>query len=234
MVFLSAAGPEYVHFRNSIAKAGAVVIGVEFRNAAGVLGAHPFPAGLNDCSTALRWVDENRDELGISSLTVAGESGGGNLALATALRARRDGWIDEIAGVHAQCPFISNAWAAPTPDLPSLRENDHYFISCDLLAVLAAAYDPDGAGASDPTCWPWVATDADLTGLPPHVISVNELDPLRDEGLAHLRRLQRSGVDARGWMSAGTCHGGDLLLPAAIPEVFAATIRDIHAFAASL
>lgn len=234
MTILRAADPTYVRVRESLAATGLVVVGVEFRNAGGALGAHPFPAGLDDCVAAARWVAANRAELGIGALVVAGESGGGNLALATTLRAKREGWLDEIAGVHAQCPYISNRWADPTPDLPSLRENDHYFVSCDLLAVLAAAYDPDGAHAADPTCWPWVASDEDLAGLPPHVISVNELDPLRDEGLGHLRRLLANGVDARGVVVAGTCHGGDLLLPGVIPEVYAATIREIKGFADTL
>ena len=43
--------------------------------------------------------------------------------------------------------------------------------------------------------------------MPPHVISVNELDPLRDEGLDYYRRLLRAGVSAVGRMVAGTCHG---------------------------
>ena len=60
--------------------------------------------------------------------------------------------------------------------------------------------------------------------MPPHVISVNELDPLRDEGLDYYRRLLRAGVSAVGRMVAGTCHAGDMLFPGAMPEVFAASL----------
>jgi acetyl esterase/lipase len=49
---------------------------------------------------------------------------------------------------------------------------------------LAKAYNPDGANAHNPLAWPLNAQRVDLEGLPPHVISVDELDPLRDEGLA--------------------------------------------------
>jgi acetyl esterase/lipase len=74
----------------------------------------------------------------------------------------------------------------------------------------------------------------DLSGLPPHVISVNELDPLRDEGLDYYRRLAGAGVPAIGRVVAGTCHGGDMLLAGAMPDVFAASLRDLSGFAKSL
>ena len=130
MTILSAADGPYVRWRDELAAAGMVVVGVEFRNAGGKLGPHPFPAGLDDCAAAVRWVDAHRDELGVEALLVSGESGGGNLTLAVTHRARREGWLDAIDGVYAQCPYISGLWAAPPADLPSLRENDDYFIGC--------------------------------------------------------------------------------------------------------
>ena len=63
-----------------------------------------------------------------------------------------------------------------------------------------------------------MATDEELVGLPPHVISVNELDPLRDEGLVYYRRLVRAGVPAVGRMVVGTCHGGDFCSRASCPR----------------
>ncbi len=77
------------------------------------------------------------------------------------------------------------------------------------------------------------ASDDDLADLPPHVISVNELDPLRDEGLLYYRRLLAAGVPPTvGRVVAGTCHGGDLLFPATMPDVFfAASVRDVSGFA---
>ena len=38
-----------------LAATGLVVVGIEFRNSAGKLGPHPYPAGLNDCASAIRW-----------------------------------------------------------------------------------------------------------------------------------------------------------------------------------
>jgi len=231
MVILEAAGVQYIRWRDELAASGLVVVGVEYRNGGGKLGVHPFPAGLDDCTAGLRWVIDHRDELGASGVVVSGESGGGNLTLAVTLRAKREGWLDGIDGVYAQCPYISNAWADPPAELPSLHENDRYFISCDLMAVLAEVYDPGGANKGDPTCWPYAATEADLEGLPPHVISVNQLDPLRDEGLAYFRRLLAAGVSTASRTVNGTCHAGDAIFRGAMPEVYAATVRDIKGFA---
>ena len=230
MTMLTAADPMYAHLRDTLAARGLVVIGVEFRNAGGKLGVHPFPAGLDDCADAVRWVLAERGALEASGVIVSGESGGGNLTLAVSHRARREGWIDQIAGFYAQCPFIHGGWTQRDP-LPSMSENDNYFIGCVVLSVLGAVYDPSAVHADDPECWPLRASLDELRGMPPHVISVNELDPLRDEGLQYYRALVHAGVSAIGRMVAGTCHGGDLLFAGEIPEVFAASMDDVAAFA---
>ncbi|MEX2627855.1 MAG: alpha/beta hydrolase fold domain-containing protein [Ilumatobacteraceae bacterium] len=234
MVILTAANAGYQRWRDELAATGLVVIGVEFRNGAGVLGNHPYPAGLHDCTSATRWVAANRDELGVDRIVLSGESGGGNLALATALSANRDGWIGEIAGVYAQCPYISGAYADPPPALTSLVENAGYLLSPDQLGAFARAYDPDGSHADDSLAWPLRAGRDDLAGLPPHVVSVNQLDPLRDEGLAFSGKLAAAGVSVVSRTVNGTCHAGDCLFRDALPEVYLATIRDIRGFAASL
>lgn len=236
MVLLQAAGPAYVRFRDELAATGLVVVGVEYRNGGGVLGAHPFPAGLDDCAAALAWVHAHRADLGISTLTVAGESGGGNLTLATAIRAKRAGTLHTIDGVYAMVPYISGIYgrsaAERAAELPSLVENDGYFISCDLSAVMVEIYDPGAAHATDPLCWPYHATTDDLTGMPPHVISVCEVDPLRDEGLAYHRKLVEAGVEVTSRTVAGACHAGDIMFRAAAPDMYLATVADVHRFAA--
>ncbi len=234
MVILTAADAGYQRWREELAATGLVVVGVEFRNGAGELGPHPFPAGLNDCGSGAQWVIANREALGVSNVIMSGESGGGNLAIATALLAKRDGWLDGIAGVYAQCPYVSNAYADPPAELTSLFENDNYFLSVDNLAALAKPYDPTGENATNPLAWPYHATASDVAGLPPHVISVNELDPLRDEGLAYFHTLLAGGVSAVSRTVNGTCHAGDCLFLDAMPEVYRATLRDIKSFADSL
>ncbi len=234
MVILEAAGPGYARWRDELAGTGMVVVGVEFRNGGGKHGPYPFPAGLNDCTSALQWVTDNKAKLGISRVIVSGESGGGNLTLATTLKAKQDGRLGQIDGVYAQCPFISNAYAHKLPELASLYENDEYFLDVGMLGALAKVYDPNGANAKNPLAWPHYASVADLAGLPPHVISVNQLDPLRDEGLAYFRKLLDAGVSAVSRTVNGTCHAGDCLFRVAMPDVYLATIRDIKGFADSL
>ena len=233
MVLMAARDPQYVHWRDELAASGLCVIGVEFRNAAGKLGNHPFPAGLNDCASGARWAWRNRDALGISNVVISGESGGGNLCLATALKANREGWINEIAGVYSCCPYISGTYDPPAPELVSLVENDLMGTRA-LTQQWATAYDPGGANARNPLAWPYHATRDDLEGLPPHTVSVNELDELRDEGLLYARKLMAAGIPTISRTVNGTHHGGDTEYWGAVPHVCRATVRDIQGFAASL
>ena len=234
MVILTAADPDSQRWRNTLAAEGLVVVGVEFRNGGGKLGPHPFPAGLNDCAAGVRWIHRNRDALGISTITVSGESGGGNLSLATGLKARQEGWVDEIDGIYALCPYISGAYATPPGQLLSLVENDTYMLECEQMDRLVTVYDPERSHGADPLAWPLAAQASDLEGLPPHVISVNELDPLRDEGLAFYRKLLAAGVPAVARTAHGTTHGADLAMADVIPEVHRETVRSVVGFAKSL
>jgi acetyl esterase len=86
------------------------VVTVGFRNAWTADGLNPFPVGLNDCAAALDWVHEHRDDLGITKIVLQGESGGGNLVLATALKAKREDRLDRIDGVYAMVPYISGGY----------------------------------------------------------------------------------------------------------------------------
>ena len=64
------------------------------------------------------------------------------------------------------------------------------------------------------------------------MVSVNECDPLRDEGIAFYRLLLSAGVAARGRTVLGTMHGTEIL-PRICPEVSHSTATDIAAFANS-
>ena len=231
MVVMHAADPSFVRFRNDLASLGVVVIGVEFRNGGGSLGPHPFPAGLNDCASGLQWTFANKAELGIDKIIIAGESGGGNLSIATTLKANMEGWQSHIDGVFAMCPYISGQYGAPPATLPSLTENDGYLIDCNQMAGMSKVYDPNHEHAADPLAWPLHASLEQLQGLPPHVISVNELDPLRDEGLAFYRKLLAAGVSTAGRMALGTPHAGDQGFPDVVPEVYADLTNAIVTFA---
>ena len=80
----------YSAWGRCIARQGVAVAMVDFRNAMWASSApevEPFPAGLNDCVSGLKWVHANAKELNIDNekIIIAGESGGGNLTIATSL-----------------------------------------------------------------------------------------------------------------------------------------------------
>ena len=77
--------------------------------------------------------------------------------------------------------------------------------------------------------WPGFAAEADLRGLPPTVISVNECDPLRDEGVNFYRALLRAGVPARCRELLGTIHGTEIF-PIAAPDISRDTAVSIAHF----
>ena len=234
MVMLGANFPPFVRWRDSLASAGIVVIGVEFRNAGGMLGNHPFPAGLDDCSTSARWVYSQKRKLGISTLMLSGASGGGNLSLAATLRAKQEGWLSEIDGVYAMCPHISGAYASKPTDLLSLHENDGYVMNLDEAAAMAKLYTPDPSDALNPLAWPYYANVSDLEGLPPHFISVHELDPVRDEGVVYFRKLLSAGVSVSCRTILGSTHGSDILFRDMAPDTYMETERSVIGFLKSL
>jgi len=226
----------YQAYRLELASHGFVVVSVEFRNSSGKLGRHPYPAGLTDCMDGLDWAHSRRESLGISKLMLSGESGGGNLCTAMAIRAKREGRLDEFDGVYSLCPFIAgpDAWRAQS--LASMRECDGYMIDMKAFRSCGKLYDPDFAHIDDPCAWPLKAKPADLEGLPPHFISTNELDPLRDEGLAYCEILQGAGVQAKSRIVKQTPHGGDIAC-ANIPgceHIWQETLDSMKTFAKSL
>jgi acetyl esterase len=215
-----------------IAAQGVAVVMVDFRNALRPSSAPevaPFPAGLNDCVSGLKWVVANAGALNIdpARIVVAGESGGGNLTLATGLKLLRDGDIGLIAGLYAFCPYIAGRW--PHPDNPSSVENNGILLELHNNRG-AMAYGMEALERRDPLAWPAFAAEADVKGLPPTVISVNECDPLRDEGVNFYRLLLRAGVPARCRQVMGTIHGTEIF-SIGCPEISQDSAADLARFA---
>jgi acetyl esterase len=215
-----------------LAHQGLAVAMIDFRNCLTPSSApeiEPFPAGLNDCVSGVRWAADNAGELGIdrSRLIVAGESGGGNLTLATGMQLLRDGDMGLVTGLYALCPYIAGTW--PQERFPSSSENEGILLSLHNNRG-AIAYGIEQLEAGNPLAWPSFATDADVTGLVPTFISVNEADPLRDEGIEFYRLLLRAGVSAQCRVVMGTSHGMDIFA-AVLPDVAAQTAASIAHFA---
>jgi acetyl esterase/lipase len=215
-----------------IAANGVAVVMVDFRNCV-VPSSAPevaaFPAGLNDCVSGVRWTAAHAAHLGIDPerIVVAGESGGGNLTLATGLRMRRDGDLGLIKGLYALCPYIAGQW--PAPGSPSSVENEGILLHLHNNRG-AVGYGIDAFNEGNPLAWPSFATLDDVRGFPPTVINVNECDPLRDEGINFYRLLLQADVPARCRQMMGTMHGTEIFA-IACPDVSRDTARDIAAFA---
>lgn len=217
-----------------LANQGVAVAMVDFRNAllpSSAPEVEPFPAGLNDCVSGLRHVVGMAGDLGVdpTRLVVSGESGGGNLAIATALKLKRDGDLDLISGLYALCPYIAGAW--PDDRFPSSVENAGIMLNLEGNGG-RMAYGIEAYEAGDPLAWPSFASEQDVAGLPRSFISVNECDPLRDEGVEFYRLLVRAGVKAQCRSVMGTVHGTEIL-SIACPEVSYETAASIARFCRS-
>jgi acetyl esterase len=214
-----------------IAQQGVAVAMVDFRNCLTPSSApevEPFPAGLNDCVSGLKWVISQATDFNIdpAHIIVAGESGGGNLTIATGLKLKQEGELDLIRGLYALCPYIAGAW--PQQQFPSSTENNGLLL--DLHNNRGAmAYGIDEFNKRNPLAWPSFATESDVEGLVPTVISVNECDPLRDEGIEFYRLLIRAGVPARCRQIMGTTHGIEIFA-VACPEISRETAGSIAQF----
>ncbi len=231
MQVMSAFNGLYQGWGRVIAHQGVAVAMVDFRNALEPSTApevEPFPAGLNDCVSGLKWVIDNAEALRIDPghVIVAGESGGGNLTLATGLQLCRDGDIGLVRGLYALCPYIAGRW--PDERFPSSVENNGILLELHNNRG-AMAYGIKELENQNPLAWPGFATEDDVADFPPTVISVNECDPLRDEGIAFYRLLLRAGRSAQCRQVMGTIHGTEIFA-VACPDVSRETAASIARF----
>lgn len=232
MMMSSCFEPAYSAFGRLIAANGVIVVMVDFRNClfpSSIAEVAPFPAGLNDCVSGVHWVRDHAAHLNIdpARIIVAGESGGANLSLAVALKLKRDGNLGIISGVSVSCPYLAGEWTGEAGS--SAHENAG--ILMDTRSNYGAmAYGIDELRNRNPLAWPSFATKDDVAGFPPVSITVNECDPLRDDGINFYRLLLSAGVNARCKQVMGTVHGTEIyILPC--PDISRDAAREIAVFA---
>src|SRR5690242_13411101 len=185
--------------RNLCAGAGCVVVSVDYRLAP----EHKYPAGLDDCVFATRWIADHAGELegDAQRLVVGGDSAGGNLAAAAALRLRDQGGPPLVGQL-----LIYPVTDYHTPGTRSYRENaEGYGLTRDTMVWFWDHYLTDAAQAADPYVSPLRA--ANLAKLPPALVQTAEYDPLRDEGDAYAAKLQAAGTPATLSRWDGMNHG---------------------------
>ena len=185
--------------RNLCAGAGCVVVSVDYRLAP----EHKYPAGLDDCVFATRWIADHAGELegDAQRLVVGGDSAGGNLAAAAALRLRDEGGPPLVGQL-----LIYPVTDYHTPGTASYRENaEGYGLTRDTMVWFWDHYLTDAAQAADPYVSPLRA--ANLAKLPPALVQTAEYDPLRDEGDAYAAKLHAAGTPATLSRWDGMNHG---------------------------
>ena len=215
----SQAGPGFVNFHGGgfilgdlesehprclimAAEGGAVSVGVDYRLAP----ENPFPAGVEDCYTALQWVVENAEELKIdpAKIAIGGGSAGGNLTAAVALMARDRGGPD-VAFQMLIYPVIDDHC-----ETPSMKNGaDLYMWNYQNSLDMWNHYIGEDRSNISPYAAP--ARAEDLSGLPPAYVMTCEHDPLRDEAIIYAMRLMAAGVQVELHNYPGTVHGFDFL-----------------------
>ena len=213
--------------RHLCREAGCVVVSVDYR-----MGPeHPFPAAVDDCVAAVRWLAAHGREIGADPgrIAVGGDSAGGNLAAVAALTARDEGGpalrhqllVYPVTDYRCRGPSYERyARGYGTLEAESMRWFQRHYLG-----------GPDGA--DDWRASPLLA--ADLSGLPPALVITAECDVLRDEGVAYAERLAESGTPCEHAPFPGMIHGffGLLGIAGAAAEAHALAARALRsAFAA--
>jgi acetyl esterase len=162
---------------------------------------HRFPAPLDDCLAALRWLVRPSSPLGVdpSRIAVGGTSAGANLAAALTLAIRDAGTPRLGLQVLVYPPLLHGS------DTESMRgEGLPYFDRRD-LGWCWSHYLARASDGENPLASPLLATD--LSGLPPALVVTAEHDPVRDEAELYADRLRRSGVHVEAVRVTGASHG---------------------------
>lgn len=179
---------------------GATVAAVDYRLAP----EHPYPAPLEDCYAALRWL-AGLPAVDPSRVAIAGASAGGGLAAALALLARDRGELTPAAQVLVYPMLDDRSAHRADLDHPRHRLWDRGSNRFGWSAYLG---DADPQQAVPARC-------DDLAGLPPAWVGVGTFDLFYEEDLAYAERLRAAGVPCELEVVPGAFHGFDAIAPRA-------------------
>jgi acetyl esterase len=173
-----------------------VVISVDYRLAP----EYPFPAAVDDCFAATRYVAENAAKLKISGLAVGGDSAGGNLAATVALLAR------DLGGPALTFQLLIYPATDQRMGTASLERNGQgYLLTRDAMLYFRRNYLPHERDWSDWRASPLLAKNH--ANLPPALVITAGYDPLVDEGRAYADKLRAAGVKVAYREFADMVHG---------------------------
>ncbi|CAN2191480.1 Aes Esterase/lipase [Candidatus Nanopelagicaceae bacterium] len=175
-----------------------IVIAVNYQKAP----EHPFPEPFNDCYATLEWAVNNATELGIDpkNISVGGDSAGGNLAAAVALRCR-DEQLISLASQLLVYPCTNKDFSTQSYN----RFASGYGLSTKAMQWFWDQYLQDGRHADNPYACPARATS--LENSPPTILITAQYDPLTSDGENYRDLLARDGVEVVYKEFAGVIHG---------------------------
>ena len=174
------------------------VFSVEYRKAP----ESPFPAGLEDCFSALKFVSENSKKFFVNpaKIAVGGDSAGGNLSAAVALLAR-DAGGPAISFQLLIYPATDQRLAHPSID----GNGEGYLLTKKVMIYFRGHYLPREQDWLDWRASPLLAQSH--AGLPPAFVMTAGFDPLLDEGRAYAEKLKKAGVPTEYREYSDMVHG---------------------------
>ncbi|MEP7084914.1 MAG: alpha/beta hydrolase fold domain-containing protein, partial [Betaproteobacteria bacterium] len=179
-------------------QSGLTVIGIDYALAPEA----PFPAGLNDCAWAWRWLNTQKEALGLAGpWFVAGDSSGANLALALLLDLRN------VGEPLPDAALLFYGVYAPDHTTESHRScgQGQFGLTTEKMDWYRSRY--LSGKRIDPLDHRVSPGYADLSGLPPLFINAAGLDPLRDDSVHLAQRLAEAGVAFEFRVYKGVNHG---------------------------
>jgi len=176
-------------------RSGGAVLALDYRLAP----EHPFPAAWDDAWAALHWLREQGAQWGLdtSRIAVGGDSAGGTLAAATALRAR-----DEHVPLALQ--LLITPGTSDRADTGSRRLFAQGFLIESATVEWFFDHAVPRAYRHDPRFAPLEAQD--LEGVCPALVLLAECDPVVDDGIAYADRLRMAGVAVDLEIYRGVTH----------------------------
>ena len=179
-------------------QADCIVVSVDYRLAP----ESKFPAAVEDCEAALKWVALHAVEFGgdPACIAVGGDSAGANLATVIAILAR------DAAHPKLVFQLLIYPCTAPEPETASHHKfRDGYVLTRHTITWFYRQYLKSDKDEKDFRFAPLILDD--LSGLPEAFILVAGYDPLRDEGVDYARRLIEAGNRVRLSNYDGMIHG---------------------------